>query len=215
MARGDGRIEPGQRLTSAISARAWNRAQEAADLVLGRLPAIQGGPVNVPGLPAVKVRLPQVGYFGEVRVAHMSGGSGEFLEASVPGSATSIQEMSADEKKIFSFITVPTASAGQSTADHGPHSHLFICAGNNDNLYTIAGFAITRVRVTSDYHEYARPPLENVANTERVGTLDSVFWGPAKIVGYFQTDGTLRRNTSSEDTILFGQHRWRWALVVI
>jgi len=35
MARPDGRIEKGQRLSSAISARAWNRAQEAADRVLG------------------------------------------------------------------------------------------------------------------------------------------------------------------------------------
>lgn len=35
MARNDGRIEPGQRLSTAISARAWNRAQQAADVVLG------------------------------------------------------------------------------------------------------------------------------------------------------------------------------------
>lgn len=35
MPRSDGRIEPGQKLTSAISARAWNRAQQAADIVLG------------------------------------------------------------------------------------------------------------------------------------------------------------------------------------
>lgn len=35
MARNDGRIEPGQKLSTAISARAWNRAQEAADRVLG------------------------------------------------------------------------------------------------------------------------------------------------------------------------------------
>lgn len=35
MPRADGRIEPGQKLTSAISARAWNRAQQAADIVLG------------------------------------------------------------------------------------------------------------------------------------------------------------------------------------
>ena len=38
MARQDGRIEPGQRLSTAISARAWNRAQQAADVVLGVQP---------------------------------------------------------------------------------------------------------------------------------------------------------------------------------
>ena len=35
MARPDGRIEKGQPLASAISARAWNRTQDAADRVLG------------------------------------------------------------------------------------------------------------------------------------------------------------------------------------
>lgn len=44
MARADGRVQPGQRLTSAFSARAWNRAQDAADIVLGdRGPSAQGG----------------------------------------------------------------------------------------------------------------------------------------------------------------------------
>ena len=33
--RKDGRIESGQKLGTAISARAWNRAQDAADIVLG------------------------------------------------------------------------------------------------------------------------------------------------------------------------------------
>lgn len=40
MPRADGRIEPGQKLTSAISARAWNRAQQAADIVLGANPSV-------------------------------------------------------------------------------------------------------------------------------------------------------------------------------
>ena len=35
MGRADGRVQPGQRLDTAFSARAWNRAQDAADLVLG------------------------------------------------------------------------------------------------------------------------------------------------------------------------------------
>ena len=43
MARPDGRIEKGQRLSSAISARAWNRAQEAADRVLGAAPGVEAG----------------------------------------------------------------------------------------------------------------------------------------------------------------------------
>lgn len=42
MARNDGRIEKGQRLSSAISAKAWNRAQQAADVVLGVQPSAVG-----------------------------------------------------------------------------------------------------------------------------------------------------------------------------
>jgi hypothetical protein len=43
MARNDGRIEPGQKLAGAISARAWNRAQDAADRVLGAGAGFTGG----------------------------------------------------------------------------------------------------------------------------------------------------------------------------
>jgi hypothetical protein len=48
MARPDGRIEPGQPLGSAISARAWNRAQDAADIVLGATPGVVAGPPSPP-----------------------------------------------------------------------------------------------------------------------------------------------------------------------
>lgn len=51
MPRPDGRIEPGQPLRGAISARAWNRAQDAADVVLGAYAGtegVQGSPVLKP-----------------------------------------------------------------------------------------------------------------------------------------------------------------------
>ena len=51
MPRPDGRIEPGQPIRGAISARAWNRAQDAADLVLGAhagTSGVQGSPVLKP-----------------------------------------------------------------------------------------------------------------------------------------------------------------------
>lgn len=50
MPRPDGRLEPGQPLRGAISARAWNRAQDAADIVLGANPGTEG----VPGSPVLK-----------------------------------------------------------------------------------------------------------------------------------------------------------------
>jgi transcription elongation factor len=42
--RRDGRIEPGQPLKTAISAAAWNRAQDAADVVLGQRPGVTAPP---------------------------------------------------------------------------------------------------------------------------------------------------------------------------
>jgi hypothetical protein len=46
MPRKDGRIEPGQSLASAVSARAWNRAQDAADIVLGQRPGLEVQPLE-------------------------------------------------------------------------------------------------------------------------------------------------------------------------
>ena len=42
-----GRIEKGQPLAKAISAAAWNRAQDAADAVLGVQAGFAGGPVSM------------------------------------------------------------------------------------------------------------------------------------------------------------------------
>lgn len=44
MSSGSGRVSPGQRLTTAFSARAWNRAQDAADIVLGDRLSVTASP---------------------------------------------------------------------------------------------------------------------------------------------------------------------------
>lgn len=46
MPRQDGRIEPGQPLNGAISARAWNRMLDAADLVLGDSRGVTAGSMS-------------------------------------------------------------------------------------------------------------------------------------------------------------------------
>jgi hypothetical protein len=43
MARADGRVRPGQNIAAAFSARAWNRAQDAADIILGDRGGIAAG----------------------------------------------------------------------------------------------------------------------------------------------------------------------------
>ena len=56
MARTDGRIEPGQKLSTAISARAWNRAQDAADRVLGVGTGIEVSALFPPAVPYTWIR---------------------------------------------------------------------------------------------------------------------------------------------------------------
>lgn len=51
MARPDGRVEKGQKLSSAFSARAWNRAQDAADVVLGVTPGVEADGIRGPSAP--------------------------------------------------------------------------------------------------------------------------------------------------------------------
>jgi hypothetical protein len=57
MGRPDGRIEKGQRLATSISARAWNRAQDAADRILGANPGIQAPPIRGPEVTYISARL--------------------------------------------------------------------------------------------------------------------------------------------------------------
>lgn len=45
MERGGGRVEQGQKISGALSAQAWNRAQQAADIVLGAEPGVSVTPL--------------------------------------------------------------------------------------------------------------------------------------------------------------------------
>jgi hypothetical protein len=54
----DGRIEPGQKISTALSARAWNRAQDAADIVLGERLGLGIGDKKPSPLHYVVVRMP-------------------------------------------------------------------------------------------------------------------------------------------------------------
>lgn len=64
MPRYDGRIEQGQSLRTAISASAWNRAQDAADIVLGQRYGVQAGVAPPSPLQHVVVRMPLAAAIG-------------------------------------------------------------------------------------------------------------------------------------------------------
>lgn len=59
-ARQDGRIEKGQSIKTAISARAWNRAQDAADVVLGVRPGFEADGGGAYGAPYSRIKVQAV-----------------------------------------------------------------------------------------------------------------------------------------------------------
>lgn len=59
MAKPDGRIEKGQPLNRAISARAWNRTQDAADLVLGASPGFEAETATPPEVVTMTASIPK------------------------------------------------------------------------------------------------------------------------------------------------------------
>ena len=59
MAGDNYRIEKGQKLSSAVSARAWNRAQDAADIVFGERQILDSDPALPGHVNRITVRLPK------------------------------------------------------------------------------------------------------------------------------------------------------------
>lgn len=80
MPRQDGRIEQGQSLKTAISARAWNRAQDAADIVLGQRYGLTEGngvaaspaALVVPCLVSTTVQNVRVGHVVKIAAAGLT-----------------------------------------------------------------------------------------------------------------------------------------------
>jgi hypothetical protein len=77
MPRQDGRIEQGQSLKSAISARAWNRAQDAADIVLGQRYGVQANAAQLirapfTALPCRNVSGHDVPLWGVLRISGLA-----------------------------------------------------------------------------------------------------------------------------------------------
>jgi hypothetical protein len=224
MPRQDGRIEQGQSLKSAISARAWNRAQDAADIVLGQRYGTQADAFTVATLPSVRVRLAERGWFGQVRTpASTYQPTGLMASPSVPVSNSTLSTLSDNEKKLFPRTWFPTAVAGVSQSiSLGIKQDVFVCVGNDDNEYTMAGYAITRIRVFNYLHRCARLPQEFPGQTQPQaaavsGCLDSAFFGPATVVGYFQqnVNGTYAYGHDEEVRLTYPNYEFRWALIKI
>jgi hypothetical protein len=120
MAKPDGRIEKGQRLSTAISARAWNRAQDAADIVLGVRPGF-GVPHVSSSQDHLTVKILKTSLdipHEELEVGHaisinnlFTDPNGALLQTSLPLNAQSEDDLpaySTDQQ----IISAPTSSIG-------------------------------------------------------------------------------------------------------
>lgn len=172
MARPDGRIEKGQRLSTAISARAWNRAQEAADRVLGVGAGFSADtsaylqkqivfPVHVPnGTPFM---------YAVVRLT----GAG-------PGLVAQPQSAPYDSPPHGSGETLPSYLIG-ATYSSGPGSAWCICEPRLTGVNAAAncvfsGVTFARVRVRDGLHKFAEPSISrdgSPAYQQIQGILDS------------------------------------------
>ena len=240
MAKPDGRIEKGQRLSTAISARAWNRAQDAADIVLGVRPGVSAGPLSTLGLPCVKAILNDKGYFGEVRVFGDVTPSDNYILPNMPASVSPLGPTTIEtlgnatdaEKKLLNYKfpanSRSEAGIGQSQDAILLQRKFAICIGNDSNDYAMSGFAITRIRVTQEKHRRARLPMVigHSSDSQVAGCLDSAWWGPAEIIGYAEPavfsgeDDNAQfsffdslSGASPTDDIAFDNPRFFWGLV--
>jgi hypothetical protein len=228
--RQDGRIEPGQKLSGAISARAWNRAQDAADIVLGERTGFGAQGKSVAHLPSLRATIngPR-GYYGQAialdsqSVAFASFDPATTVTAHAQSRVNTLGSFSTTEKSLVSF-SYPQSVA---QAASGP---IAICCGNDSLIFAISGYAITRVRAFNYNHRYARLPRrfpgESSAQIlESQGALDSCFFGPARIIGYSADVSLgggvtaqrwrLPQVTGQSQNLAYPNYRMLWALVVI
>lgn len=224
MAKPDGRIEKGQRLSTAISARRWNDLCDAADIVQGRRSSIVGTALSQYTLPCFKATFREKGYFGQVKVldepfVKTLGVSGDMTPADLlsptgPASMTTLSQSTDEEKSLLNFSIPWFERTGSSTqglqgaTNFGRISDVdksfAICVGNDSPEYAISGFAITRVRVFHYGHRYARIAGDTgsgEALSVSDGMLDSCFYGAARIVGY--AAWASETSTSGDPEVIF------------
>ena len=216
MGRPDGRIEKGQRLGSAISARAWNRAQDAADVVLGVTPGFSADGLATRGFPCVRgtfnIGTPRYGY------VYRTSSIGDGL--SITSANTTFSTWTDLEKKAVSLadrplnvvLTQAMPLNGNYDDDH------FVVNIDNETTFAVSGFAIARIRAFHNRHRFARLPVQHpgIDNSAADGALDSCFFGRARIVGYVApstSDATIPTLGFSSSVMIYPTYEMRWALI--
>lgn len=169
MPRPDGRIEKGQRLGSAISARAWNRSQDAADVVLGVRPGFEADGIRGPSAPYTYVYCKStvdVPRWGVLEIIGM-----EVEPAGATGNATSQYE------------AMPVLQGGPpSDTSHAIAIAVEPISAGGMGRVAVDGAVQVRVDVLNSNHKFARPRISTTGTQESVSAMQSDWVGPAQIL---------------------------------
>lgn len=187
---GNGRVEPGQAIKGSLSARAWNRAQQAADIVLGAGGGLSAGDLEYPW-PAIVVPIhlpfnqPQedktAGYAIEITgwspsSKHQFGIN--FIEGKIAEPRDLIDNENDSTILPTAFgITVEPMKEGQSVVR---------CA--------IAGLCVAKIRYLTSEHRYASLPVRRTSSasmSELSGVLETSDTGYAVVISTNYIDKAL------------------------
>jgi hypothetical protein len=226
MERGNGRVEPGQRMRG-MSARAWNRAQDAADVVLGTNPD-----VTMPGgYPAVRsLSMPML-------IRSAPGAPSTFPPGTVVlfenrSQATALRTEGSIGAELTppytGYFEMPSAVARISTPYSGaaytpvivPSWGVTTEGGIADQSVVpviVAGVAPVRVRSMTygneATHMYAIPTIKRASgesNASLAGVLESTMCSCENAARIIYIDGQTAVNSGGSDSA-----KCFWALVVI
>lgn len=177
--RHDGRVESGQKISTAFSARAWNRAQDAADIVLGGRSRFGGGGQEgfqlAPNIVLIRndsgVAVPWLGVLGISGVAIDLGG-GTFAGTNA----------ASERVRLFARRPVLTGTAPNATAfpDNDTASRVAIAmepvAAGAIGRFAVGGVFGCRIKSAGQSYRYAR------GRTGDVTQLIATSCGPIRLL---------------------------------
>lgn len=193
MGRPDGRIEKGQSLNRAISARAWNRAQDAADVVLGVRPGFSAPGVSLTPyaiVVAVKLTSPPTVNYPYVGVPIKITGCDIFGTAQNPAGVSEISGEIAEPTDLRNTTFLPAPEMFAVTVEP-------MVAGASPTTAVrcaIKGLCVARVRIYSATDRYvALPSRRSTAETVESlrGTLESSAAGYGRLIATISNDFSL------------------------
>ena len=182
MARPDGRIEKGQRLSSAISARAWNRAQEAADRVLGVSPGAEADVANFISYPLTRLKIKNDLLYDLERFEIVSVSWGQ---SPVPPGSNPEE----DSKETRNFLSDPVvrqySASGNAYGFNGPTQGKIACCvepikQSSFGSVALAGVMPAKVKFSSEAWRFGKQmalPV-SVTNTETNATKWELWQNP-------------------------------------